>query len=164
MSDCALKMIQIHCLFFSSPLSQQHIPAGCSVLGHSVVLTSLSFLSRHSTHSSDEAGFNDPSLLENLQSNHVSNVRVPCLLPAPLTAVKDKIKRDFEPKWKRWHNVFLVILSRLWWHGGRAFSCIFYLKNDEKTVIFHWSHHFYDHYFWTYSSCFDGQIASICFD
>ncbi|XP_027147562.1 phospholipid-transporting ATPase IA isoform X1 [Larimichthys crocea] len=25
---------------------------------------------RHSTHSSDEAGFNDPSLLENLQSNH----------------------------------------------------------------------------------------------
>uniref|UniRef100_A0A665WJ88 Phospholipid-transporting ATPase n=1 Tax=Echeneis naucrates TaxID=173247 RepID=A0A665WJ88_ECHNA len=36
----------------------------------SVVLTSLSLLSRHSTHSSEEAGFNDPSLLENLQSNH----------------------------------------------------------------------------------------------
>uniref|UniRef100_A0A7N8X8T8 Phospholipid-transporting ATPase n=2 Tax=Percomorphaceae TaxID=1489872 RepID=A0A7N8X8T8_9TELE len=35
-----------------------------------VVLTSSSLLSRHSTHSSDEAGFNDPSLLENLQSNH----------------------------------------------------------------------------------------------
>uniref|UniRef100_A0A673BMF4 Phospholipid-transporting ATPase n=1 Tax=Sphaeramia orbicularis TaxID=375764 RepID=A0A673BMF4_9TELE len=36
----------------------------------SFVLTSPSPLSRHSTHSSDEAGFNDPSLLENLQSNH----------------------------------------------------------------------------------------------
>uniref|UniRef100_A0A8C6UEY7 Phospholipid-transporting ATPase n=1 Tax=Neogobius melanostomus TaxID=47308 RepID=A0A8C6UEY7_9GOBI len=34
------------------------------------VLTFPSPLSRHSSHSSDEAGFNDPSLLENLQSNH----------------------------------------------------------------------------------------------
>uniref|UniRef100_A0A674NGI2 Phospholipid-transporting ATPase n=1 Tax=Takifugu rubripes TaxID=31033 RepID=A0A674NGI2_TAKRU len=35
-----------------------------------VILIVLFLLSRHSTHSSDEAGFNDPSLLENLQSNH----------------------------------------------------------------------------------------------
>lgn len=47
-------------------------------------------LSRHSTHSSDEAGFNDPSLLENLQNNHVSNVSFSFCLAAH----KDKIKRD----------------------------------------------------------------------
>lgn len=49
----------------------------------SVVLTSPSLLSRHSTQSSEEAGFNDPSLLENLQSNHVSNAKVP--LPSACT-------------------------------------------------------------------------------
>uniref|UniRef100_A0A8C6U341 Phospholipid-transporting ATPase n=1 Tax=Neogobius melanostomus TaxID=47308 RepID=A0A8C6U341_9GOBI len=38
--------------------------------GFCFVLTFPSPLSRHSSHSSDEAGFNDPSLLENLQSNH----------------------------------------------------------------------------------------------
>uniref|UniRef100_A0A671XQI8 Phospholipid-transporting ATPase n=1 Tax=Sparus aurata TaxID=8175 RepID=A0A671XQI8_SPAAU len=45
----------------------------CTIAGvayGSVVLTSPSLLSRHSTQSSEEAGFNDPSLLENLQSNH----------------------------------------------------------------------------------------------
>lgn len=51
------------------------------------VLTPSSLLSRHSTHSSDEAGFNDPSLLENLQNNHVSNVRVPRCPPAVLANV-----------------------------------------------------------------------------
>lgn len=107
MSECALIVIQIHYLFFTSLLSQQHVPVGCPVLGRCVVLTSPSFLSRHSTHSSDEAGFNDPSLLENLQSNHVSNVRV--LLR--LAAVKDKIKKDFKPNWVRLCNVFLAILS-----------------------------------------------------
>lgn len=48
---------------------------------YSVVFTSPSCLTRHSTYSSEEVGFNDPSLLENLQSNHVSNVRVACLPP-----------------------------------------------------------------------------------
>lgn len=84
-------------------LFTRHLLSGHPGLGRPIVfdlsvffsffffLFSLSFvLSRHSTHSSDEAGFNDPSLLENLQNNHVSNVSFsPCL-----AALKDKIKRD----------------------------------------------------------------------
>lgn len=51
----------------------------------------LHLLSRHSSHSSDEADFNDPSLLENLQSNHVSNARgsVPSVCGALLDPTKD---------------------------------------------------------------------------
>uniref|UniRef100_A0AAX7UUN4 Phospholipid-transporting ATPase n=1 Tax=Astatotilapia calliptera TaxID=8154 RepID=A0AAX7UUN4_ASTCA len=40
----------------------------CTIAGVAYGYVELSSL--HSTHSSDEAGFNDPSLLENLQSNH----------------------------------------------------------------------------------------------
>uniref|UniRef100_A0A7N8WJZ1 Phospholipid-transporting ATPase n=1 Tax=Mastacembelus armatus TaxID=205130 RepID=A0A7N8WJZ1_9TELE len=40
----------------------------CTIAGVAYGYVSYYFL--HSTHSSDEAGFNDPSLLENLQSNH----------------------------------------------------------------------------------------------
>lgn len=68
----------------------------------SVVLTSPSLLSSHSTHSSDEAGFNDPSLLENLQSNHVSNVWVPCHPPAVTAAVQGKSKKGFESNCVCW--------------------------------------------------------------
>lgn len=49
-----------------------------------VILIVLFLLSRHSTHSSDEAGFNDPSLLENLQSNHVSSASASFLPSAGL--------------------------------------------------------------------------------
>uniref|UniRef100_A0A8C5H6N6 Phospholipid-transporting ATPase n=1 Tax=Gouania willdenowi TaxID=441366 RepID=A0A8C5H6N6_GOUWI len=46
----------------------------CSAVKHQSVFLMLiipaSLLFRHSTHSSEEAGFNDPALLENLQSNH----------------------------------------------------------------------------------------------
>lgn len=51
----------------------------------------LFLLSRHSSHSSDEADFNDPSLLENLQSNHVSNAsRASCLPSAGLAGTKER--------------------------------------------------------------------------
>lgn len=50
----------------------------------------LNLLSRHSSHSSDEADFNDPSLLENLQSNHVSNARAPCLPSAGLAGTNQR--------------------------------------------------------------------------
>lgn len=59
---------------FSSAVGAFSGAVNCS----GAVLTSLPlFFSSHSTQSSEEAGFSDPSLLENLQSNHVSNVRVP---------------------------------------------------------------------------------------
>lgn len=78
-----------------------------SILVCFVVLTSLSCLSRHSTHSSDEAGFNDPSLLENLQSNHVSNVRVFCCLPAVTAGVQGRIKVLYLKLCVCLNNVFL---------------------------------------------------------
>lgn len=56
----------------------------------SVFFTVLFLLSSHSSHSSDEAGFNDPSLLENLQSNHVSNARSSCRPSAGLAGTKER--------------------------------------------------------------------------
>lgn len=68
------------------------VPVHFILCVHVSLYNSLSLLSRHSTHSSEEAGFTDPSLLENLQSNHVSNVRVPRRPPA----VQDQMEKVFE--------------------------------------------------------------------
>lgn len=79
--------MQMYYIFFTSLVNNTMFSSSIKYCSVFCCLTSLSLLSSHSTHSSDEAGFNDLSLLENLQSNHVSNVRVPCHSPAVMAAV-----------------------------------------------------------------------------